>query len=446
MASEARAYHEATKLFAGDAAPRRVDTALVPKPYKRYLDVPSLAPPPWLASLLRCSAGIIRRSRIGGRELSFRAASCTGAAYHIEVYAVSGAVDGLEAGVYHWDVLEERLKTLRPGDHRPNLAAALALRSPDAGVYVVLTSTFWRNAWRYEERAYRHAFWDAGTIVANLLALSRARGLRPRLYAGFADEAVNGLLGLDARREAAVCVVALGQGIATGPELSAGPISPRVEPISRAEIEYPLIWRTHEATSLPDAEAVRAWRKPVPAAVDAPLVAVDEGLEAVIERRVSTRRFRNVPLSRSEFDRLVSTAVAPLEADFRRLTKLQALVHAVEGLAPGVYGVAGGEPVLRRAGTLRKKAAHAALDQAAAGDAAVDFYFVADLDAVLDAFGERGYRAVQLEGGVRGGLVYLQATALGLGATALTFYDDEAAALLGEGPSAAVLFSIAVGR
>ncbi|HWO74020.1 MAG TPA: nitroreductase family protein, partial [Dehalococcoidia bacterium] len=192
--------------------------------------------------------------------------------------------------------------------------------------------------------------------------------------------------------------------------------------------------------------AVTAWRKAAPAAVDAPLIATDEGLEAVIERRVSTRRFRKVPLSRSEFDRLVTTAEAPLEADFRRLTKLQALVHAVEGLPPGVYDVTGGEPVLRRAGTLRKEAAHAALDQAAAGDAAVDFYFVADLDAVLDALGERGYRAAQLEGGVRGGLVYLQATALGLGATGLTFYDDEAAALLGLGEAGAVLFLAAVGR
>jgi len=445
MPSEARAYHEATKHVPGDAAPRRVDAALVPKAYKRYPDLPSLAPPPWLAALLHYSAGIVRRKRAGPRDLAFRAASCTGAAYHVEVYAVSGALDGLGAGVYHWDVLEERLKTLRAGDYRPNLAAALALRRPEADAYLVLTSTFWRNAWRYEERAYRHAFWDAGTIAANLLALGRARGLRPRLYAGFADDALNGLLGLDARREAAVCVVALGEGTATGAELPAGPISHRAEPISRAEIEYPLIWRTHKATSLPDAAAVGAWRKAIASGDGAPLIETPEAVEAVIDRRISARRFREAPLCRGDFDRLVAAASSTLGADFPRLAVLRAAVHAVEGLDPGVYEIGGGQAARRRAGSFRREAARAALDQAAAGDAAVAFYFVADLDAVLDVLGERGYRAAQLEGGVRGGLVYLQATALGLRATGLTFYDDEAAALLGEGASAAVLFSIAVG-
>ena len=48
-----------------------------------------------------------------------------------------------------------------------------------------------------------------------------------------------------------------------------------------------------------------------------------------------------------------------------------------------------------------------------------------DLGRVLGALGPRGYRAAQLEGGIRGGRVYLLAHALGLRATALTFYDDE---------------------
>jgi hypothetical protein len=45
----------------------------------------------------------------------------------------------------------------------------------------------------------------------------------------------------------------------------------------------------------------------------------------------------------------------------------------------------------------------------------------------LGRLGNRGYRAVQLEAGILGGKMYLAAYALGLGATGLTFYDDEAA-------------------
>ena len=35
---------------------------------------------------------------------------------------------------------------------------------------VIGSDTFWRNSWKYRARAYRHSFWDAGTILANLLA------------------------------------------------------------------------------------------------------------------------------------------------------------------------------------------------------------------------------------------------------------------------------------
>src|SRR5262249_8835591 len=57
--------------------------------------------------------------------------------------------------------------------------------------------------------------------------------------------------------------------------------------------------------------------------------------------------------------------------------------------------------------------------------AAVDVYSLTDLPRVLDRFGNRGYRAAQLEGGITGGRLYLAAYAQRFGATGLTFFDDE---------------------
>ncbi len=48
-----------------------------------------------------------------------------------------------------------------------------------------------------------------------------------------------------------------------------------------------------------------------------------------------------------------------------------------------------------------------------------------DLNPILSRFGNRGYRAVQLEAGIIGGKLYLGAYALRLGATGLTFFDDD---------------------
>src|SRR5713101_2022064 len=51
--------------------------------------------------------------------------------------------------------------------------------------------------------------------------------------------------------------------------------------------------------------------------------------------------------------------------------------------------------------------------------------FLGRLAAILQRFGNRGYRAVQLEVGILGGKMYLAAYAQHLGATGLTFYDDD---------------------
>ena len=57
-------------------------------------------------------------------------------------------------------------------------------------------------------------------------------------------------------------------------------------------------------------------------------------------------------------------------------------------------------------------------------DASVLICYMANLEDVLGAFGNRGYRDAHLEAGLLGGRAYLAAYSLEHGATGLTFYDD----------------------
>jgi hypothetical protein len=66
---------------------------------------------------------------------------------------------------------------------------------------------------------------------------------------------------------------------------------------------------------------------------------------------------------------------------------------------------------------------------------------------ILRRFGNRSYRAVQLEAGILGGKLYLGAYAQHLGATGLTFYDDDVTRFLSphaEGKN--TIFLVAVGK
>jgi SagB-type dehydrogenase family enzyme len=483
----AREYHTATKHHPGAAASTRgIARELLPRPYKLYrgldaISLPALETHPlapqgrggarWsqdgddgkgdqltfqdLTRLLHYSAGIIRRRRIRGREVAFRAAACTGAAYHIELYVVCGNLDGVPAGVYHYGVHDERLRILRRGDFRGVLAMAAKEADPLAEATIVLTSVFWRNAWRYEERAYRHAFWDSGTIVANLLELAASRGTEARVAAGFIDRDVNQLLGVDGEHEAAVCLLALRERAdAVQPPPDSGQISPEVEPASAVEIEYPVIQEIHQASALVDRDDVERWHAGASGRSsegDRKYSGLDSlarrDISHVIESRGSARRFGKGALTRGELDSLVRDAVAPLPLDFQPMTELRLVVNRVNGLEPGVFAYDSGELSLVNAGRFETQAAHAALDQWLAGDAAVNFYFVCGMDEMLERYGNRGYRAAQLEASVRGGRIYLAATALGLRVTGLTFYDDAAARLLHRNPSdTAVLFLVVVGR
>src|SRR5574341_187924 len=220
-----------------------------------------------IAMLLYLSAGITRERHVGDWEYQFRAAACTGALYHIELYLACGDLPGLPAGFYHFGVHDFALRLLRQGDYRPILVQATGAEPSVAAApaALVCTSTYWRNAWKYQARAYRHSFWDSGTILANLLAAAQARAVPVHLALGFADAPVNTLLDLDTGREVALFLVGLGARAAL--PAAAPPVEPLqvdVAPLSDEEMDYPAIRLMHDASSLDDPEEAAEWRGAAP--------------------------------------------------------------------------------------------------------------------------------------------------------------------------------------
>ena len=400
-----------------------------------------------LAQVLFFSVGVTKSKKYTGGETFFRAAACTGALYEIEAYVVCQDLPGLAAGVYHFGAAEFGLRQLRAGDFRRELAEATAAEPAVAAApaLLVFTGTYWRNAWKYRSRTYRHFGWDNGTILANLLAMAKAMGLPAQLVMGFVDAQVNSLLGVDAQKEVAFSLVALGHA------RGKAPASPKVEPLqlatvpySKQEVDYPAMRQMHEASGLRSTVEVEAWRKsalalPRPAAKDAPiaLVAPPEGewpsdsIEQVIQRRGSTRQFAREAITVAQLATMLERATRPIGRDVLPggafLNDLYLIVHAVEGLKPGAYFYNRGENKLEllKEGDFRQQAGYLGLEQQLPADASVDVFLLADLHKITAAYGNRGYRATQLEAGLVGGRLYLAAYALRLGASGLTFYDDD---------------------
>ena len=428
-----------------------------------------------LAQLLFFSAGVTRSKRHAQGETFFRAAACTGALYEIELYFActdlkSKTESTLPAGVYHFGAAEFGLRQLRSGDFRQALVEATGSEPSvaHAPVIIVCTGTYWRNAWKYRSGTYRHFGWDNGTILANLLATASALKLPAKVVEGFVDSQVNALLGLDSNREVTFSIVPIGYqqtSPAQAPELS--PLQLPTIPYSAEEVDYPAMRKIHEASSLDTAQEVSGWRGQTPTAkLPEPKVSArrlhvaeefhlpQDTVENVISRRGSTRQFTRDPITQPQLSLMLDRATRGIPADFldpfgSHLNDLYLIVNSVVGLDSGAYVYHWEKRSLEllKPGEFRDKAGYLGLEQSLPADAAVDVFFLADLKKIMERYGNRGYRATQLEAGIIGGKLYLAAYAQGLGASGLTFYDDDVVSFFSphaRGKNA--IFLVALGR
>jgi len=169
----------------------------------------------------------------------------------------------------------------------------------------------------------------------------------------------------------------------------------------------------------------------------------------VILRRGSTRTFTRAPISLAQLSTILRASTRGIPGDWGARPDLYLIVNAVDGLDPGTWVLDrdGERLALLRAGEFRREAGHLGLGQALPAEAAACVFWLVDLKPVLARYGNRGYRAAQLEAAIEGGKSYLAAYALRLGATGLTFFDDEVTAFFS--PHAAgksVMFLMAFGH
>ena len=414
-----------------------------------------------LTSLLYHSAAVIRRRQLRDGEVHYRAAASAGALYPTEIYVVCGDLEGLRAGVYHFNPQDCTLARLRNGDLRRWVASAVG----DHAAYpatLVFTTVFWRSAWKYRERGYRYCYWDLGTVAANLLATANAEAVPVKLHFGFVDRMLTGYFGIDGVTEAPALVASVGipDGmLPDGPGDVPGALTQESNDLSSGAMEYPMSASVHEASPLRTHEELASWNRAVvnssqsekdeldgPGETFRPLRSGVDGafdsdidlkalasasLSDCIRLRGSTRRFSRDAMPweafRSVVDAAASTISAPgFEGGYGSTVGLYFIVNAVAGLEPGAYYYNPFYNGLRllKAGDFREMAGHLGFEQALPADAAAVAFITADLNAIDQALGARGYRTAQTIAGIIGGRLYLGMHALGLGATGLTFYDD----------------------
>ena len=240
-------YHERTKhhfhRFA--AGPGGLDWANQPNPFRRYAGAPLVRLPLLgadeaplspqyeklyergavpaapvsirsLSRLLEYGLALSAWKQAGETRWALRANPSSGNLHPTEGYLLVAGIAELGAlpGLFHYAPREHGLE--RRADCAPALFERLVSGLPPRALLLGLSSVYWREAWKYGERAFRYCQHDIGHAIGTLRIAAAALGWSALVLDGMADEAIDALLGLDreadfagAEREGAELVMAL---------------------------------------------------------------------------------------------------------------------------------------------------------------------------------------------------------------------------------------------
>lgn len=145
-------------------------------------------------------------------RLNLHTAPSAGATYPLELYLVVQNSLELPLGLYQYQPINHTLASLATGDFKKETAWALLDQAfvANAAVTFIWTAVVERCARRYQQRAYRYIYLEAGHQSQNLLLAAAALGLIACPIGAFFDEEVASLLGLDSSKEIPVYTVITG--------------------------------------------------------------------------------------------------------------------------------------------------------------------------------------------------------------------------------------------
>jgi SagB-type dehydrogenase family enzyme len=231
-------FQKETKYFRGRLSGHPLLWHTKPKTYKQYPEAPKIelgipsfegGDPLWTAIGKRRSVRNFKDSILSKKDLSqllwatqgitkremdfeFRACPSAGALYPVETYLILNNVEDFNAGIYHYNIRSHSLEQLQKGDFRLKIAQAALDQDMAyaANAVFVWTALFERAKWKYEQRAYRYVYLDAGHIAQNLALAAVSLDLGTCQIGALYDEDVNSLLGIDGKEESVLYMSVVG--------------------------------------------------------------------------------------------------------------------------------------------------------------------------------------------------------------------------------------------
>ncbi len=146
-------------------------------------------------------------------QFAFRTTPSAGGLYPIETYSAINNIEGIERGLYHYDVLEHNLECLKEGDFRNEVSEGCLGQkiAYNSAVNFIWTALIERSKWKYLQRCYRYIYLDYENRGQNLYLVAEALDLGACTVGALFDDELNNLLDIDGKNETVIYVGAVGK-------------------------------------------------------------------------------------------------------------------------------------------------------------------------------------------------------------------------------------------
>ncbi len=494
-------YHEATKHHYDRYArsPGYMDWQNQPNPFRSYVGAPALPLPllendpaaahrdlydrqknpaqpvtiETLAGFLELSLGLSAWKAASGSQWSLRINPSSGNLHPTEAHLIVPPLNSKQSGVYHYNALGHVLE--KRADVPAELWQRLVSHFGVDGFFIGISSIFWRESWKYGERAFRYCNHDAGHALACVSFSANLFGWKVSYLNALSDTEIRAVLGFDqirfrkleAEHTDFLCFVHPLTSLHIPRDLPDQIITEfadlrfvgEPDPLSQDSVNWELIYQTARQTCKPaTAEiTVRLENRKLSAGEPGQLSAA----QIIRNRRSATDFDRNGSITRNQFLSILDKTLprvnnAPFDAELiEASTHLLLFVHSVAGMAAGLYFLCRcdedlaeikrisrsdflWEPVetdfplyLLSEGNYRQQAMMVSCHQDIAGSSAFSLGMIAKFKDVITAAPYR-YRQLFWETGMIGQVLYLEAEACGVRGTGIgCFFDDAVHEIMG---------------
>jgi SagB-type dehydrogenase family enzyme len=426
-----------------------------------------------IGGFLELSLGLSAWKAVGQSRWSLRMNPSSGNLHPTEAHLALPGLPEIQDGIYHYNAFGHTLeqRATISDDIRRQLASHFGC----PGFLIGLSSIFWRESWKYGERAYRYCNHDAGHALAGISISANLFGWKATYLSGLSDDDLDIILGFDRTRFGELegehpdllCFISPGHQSSLPRSLPQQTIdafagldfSGTPNRLSRQQLNWEIIYETadltrkpkttDEALDLPEPDWIRAAKPRMRAA------------DIIRQRRSATDFDRNGSISRNQLFTMLDKTLprgscAPFDARLMEpSTHLLMFVHHVEGLNPGLYFFCRNEkdlPPLKQfsrpgflwqpagsglplylleEGNYRQQAMMVSCHQDIAGSSAFSLGMIARFRNPITIEPYR-YRHLFWETGMIGQVLYLEAEAHGVRGTGIgCFFDDAVHDILG---------------